>query len=107
MSPEQTKKTYALKGLGGSPGVVIGKAYLFDPLDSNISFYRLKKSSSIPKEIERLKEALKESEKQLMEIQSKLKKTGVNQPLYIIDVHILILKDKKFTNRTIKYIRRM
>ncbi len=107
MSPEQTKKTYALKGLGVSPGVVIGKAYLFDPLDSNISFYRLKKSSSIPKEIERLKEALKESEKQLLEIQSKLKKTGINEPLYIIDVHILILKDKKFTSRTIKYIRRM
>lgn len=106
-NPEQTKKTYALKGLGVSPGVVIGKAYLFDPLDSNISFYRLKKSSSIPKEIERFKEALKESEKQLLEIQSKLKKTGVNEPLYIIDVHILILKDKKFTSRTTKYIRRM
>src|SRR4030065_2279160 len=107
MSPEQTKKTYALRGLGVSPGVVIGKAYLFDPLDSNISSYRLKKSSSIPKEIERFKEAMKESEKQLLEIQSKLKKTGVNEPLYIIDVHILILKDKKFTSRTIKYIRRM
>ena len=107
MSPEQAKKTYALKGLGVSPGVVIGKAYLFDPLDSNISFYRLKKASSIPKEIERLKDALKESEKQLLEIQSKLKKSGVNEPLYIIDVHILILKDKKFTSRTIKYIRRM
>ena len=107
MNPEQTKKTYALKGLGVSPGVVIGKAYLFDPLDSNVSFYKLKKASLVPKEIERFKDALKESEKQLLEIQEKLKKSGVNEPLYIIDVHILILKDKKFTDRTIKYIRRM
>ncbi|HPD56555.1 MAG TPA: phosphoenolpyruvate--protein phosphotransferase [Smithellaceae bacterium] len=107
MSPDQTKKTFALKGLGVSPGVVIGKAYLFDPLDTNVSFYKLKKSSSIPKEIERFKEALKESEKQLLEIQGKLKKSGIKEALYIIDVHILIMKDKKFVNRTIKYIRRM
>ncbi len=107
MSPDQAKKTFALKGLGVSPGVVIGKAYLFDPLDTNVSFYKLKKLSSIPKEIDRFKEALKESEKQLLEIQGKLKKSGINEPLYIIDVHILILKDKKFVNRTIKYIRRM
>ena len=65
MNPEQTKKTYALKGLGVSPGVVIGKAYLFDPLDSNVSFYKLKKTSLVPKEVERFKDALKESEKQL------------------------------------------
>lgn len=107
MSPEHVKKTFALKGLGVSPGVVIGKAYLFDPLDTNVSFYKLKKASSIPKEIDRFKEALKESEKQLLEIQGKLKKSGIDEPLYIIDVHILILKDKKFVNRTTKYIRRM
>ena len=42
-----------------------------------------------------------------MEIQENLKKTKVTEPLYIIDVHILLLSDKKFINRTIKYIRRL
>ena len=42
-----------------------------------------------------------------MEIQKNLKKAKVTEPLYVIDVHILILKDKKFTNRTIRYIRRL
>ncbi len=107
MSAEQTKKTFALKGIGVSPGVVIGRAYRFDPLDSQISFYKLKKSSSIPKEIKRFKKSLKDSEIQLLEIQENLKKSRITEPLYVIDVHILILKDKKFSNRTIKYIRRL
>lgn len=107
MTAEQTKKTFALKGIGVSPGVVIGRAYRFDPLDSQISFYKLKESSSIPKEIQRFKKSLKDSEIQLLEIQKNLKKSRVTEPLYIIDVHILILKDKKFSSRTIKYIRRL
>lgn len=107
MTAEQTKKTFALKGIGVSPGVVIGRAYRFDPLDSQISFYKLKKSSSIPEEIQRFKKSLKDSEIQLLEIQENLKKSRVTEPLYIIDVHILILKDKKFSSRTIKYIRRL
>ncbi len=104
---DQGKKTFVLKGIGVSPGVVIGKVYRFDPLDAQISFYKLHDASLIPAEIERFKKALKESTRQLLEIQEKLKKTKVTEPLYIIDVHILILSDKKFVNRTIKYIQRL
>jgi phosphotransferase system enzyme I (PtsI) len=107
MSAEQGKKTFVLKGIGVSPGVVIGKVYRFDPLDAQISFYKLNDPSKIPHEIERFKTALKDSSRELLEIQENLKKTKVTEPLYIIDVHILILSDKKFVNRTIKYIRRL
>lgn len=107
MTADQTKKTFVLKGIGVSPGVVIGRAYRFDPLDSQISFYKLSDSSLIPKEIQRFKKALKESELQLLKVQENLKKTKIAEPLYVIDVHILILRDKKFVNRTIKYIRRL
>ena len=105
MSADQTKKTFVLKGVGVSPGIAIGSVYRFDPLDSKISFYKLNDASLIPKEVLRFKKALKESEHQLLEIQKNLKKAKVTEPLYVIDVHILILKDKIFTNRTIKYIR--
>jgi phosphoenolpyruvate-protein phosphotransferase (PTS system enzyme I) len=107
MMADQGKKTFVLKGIGVSPGVVIGKVYRFDPLDAQISFYKLNNIDLIPHEIERLKNALKESSRQLLEIQENLKKTKVTEPLYIIDVHILLLSDKKFINRTIKYIRRL
>ncbi len=107
MTADQGKKTFVLKGIGVSPGVVIGKAYRFDPLDAQVSFYKLNNEDLIPHEIERFKKALKESSKQLLEIQENLKKTNVTEPLYIIDVHVLLLSDKKFVNRTIKYIRRL
>jgi len=107
MSPDQTTKTFVLKGVGVSPGIAIGKCYRYDPLDSQISFYKLKDESLIPEEISRFKNALKESEQQLLKIQKNLKKANVAEPVYVIDVHILILKDKIFINRTIKYIREM
>ncbi len=107
MSADQTMKTLVLKGVGVSPGIAIGRCYRFDPLDSQISFYKLNEASLIPGEVLRFKKALKESEQQLLEIQKNLKKEKVTEPVYVIDVHILILKDKIFTNRTIKYIRRL
>lgn len=107
MSADQTMKTLVLKGVGVSPGIAIGRCYRFDPLDSQIAFYKLNDASLIPQEVLRFKKALKESEQQLLEIQKNLKKAKVTEPVYVIDVHILILKDKIFSNRTIKYIRRL
>ncbi len=107
MTADQGKKTFVLKGIGVSPGVVIGKVYRFDPLDAQISFYKLNNEDLVPREVERFKKALKDSTQQLLGIQENLKKTKVTEPLYIIDVHILLLSDKKFINRTIKYIRRL
>ncbi len=107
MSGDHGKKTFVLKGIGVSPGIVTGKAYLFDPVDIQLSVYKLNEASLIPVEIKRFKDALKESEHQLLEIQKDLKKTKINEPLYVIDVHILMLNDKNFINRTIKYIRRL
>lgn len=107
MNPDQTKKTFVLRGVGVSPGVAIGRVYRFDPLDGQVSLYKLNSPSLIPREILRFKKAVKESEHQLLGIQRNLKKTKVTEPLYVIDVHILILKDKKFINRTIKNIQRL
>jgi phosphotransferase system enzyme I (PtsI) len=101
------KKTFALKGIAVSPGVVIGKAYLFDRLDAQISFYKLSDPSLVLKEIKRFRTALKESEAQLGEIKKKLSHLKVNEPLYIIDVHIMILRDRRFIRHTIQYIRKM
>jgi len=33
---EEIKKTYVLKGIGVSPGIACGKAFLFDPLGSEL-----------------------------------------------------------------------
>ena len=104
---DPVKKTFVLKGIGVSPGIVIGKAYLFDRLDTQISVYKLDDCSLIPPEIERFRTALQESEKQLLGIKKKLTTLKVTEPQYIIDVHLMILKDRKFVNRTIQYIKKI
>jgi len=105
MGDDAGKRTFVLKGIGVSPGIVIGKAHLFDRFDARVSFYRLREKALVSEEIKRFKAALKESEKQLLEVKNKLRELAGREPLYIIDVHLLILKDKMFINHTIQYIK--
>jgi phosphotransferase system enzyme I (PtsI) len=105
MNANLEKRTIVLKGVGVSPGIVIGRAYLFDKFDAQASFYHLSDNNLIAREIKRLKRALKETEKQLQELKNKLRDLEGMEPLYIIDVHILILKDRRFVETTVEHIR--
>ncbi|MGD1152018.1 MAG: phosphoenolpyruvate--protein phosphotransferase [Syntrophales bacterium] len=107
MGDDAGKRSFVLKGIGVSPGIVIGKAHLFDRFDARVSFYRLREKDLVSEEIKRFKVALKESEKQLLEVKNKLRELAGREPLYIIDVHLLILKDKMFINHTIQYIKEL
>lgn len=107
MYPDVENKTIVLKGSGVSPGIVIGKAVLFDRLDTQVSFYKLRDASLVTREVKRFKTALKESEKQLLEIKNKLNEVAGREPLYIMDIHIMILKDRMFINHTIQNIKEM
>ncbi len=108
MGIDDLKKTFVMKGIGVSPGIVIGKAYLFDRLDTHVTFYKLSDPGLINEEIQRFRKALRESEKQLLELKNKLNDLGGGMdPLYIIDVHIMIMQDRKFVDRTIQNIREM
>jgi phosphotransferase system enzyme I (PtsI) len=106
MGLDDLQETMVMKGIGVSPGVVIGKAYLFDRLDAQVPFYKLNDPSLIRGEVRRFRRALKESEKQLLELKNQLGDlSGGMEPLYIIDVHIMILRDRKFIDRTLQNIR--
>ncbi|MGA2332810.1 MAG: phosphoenolpyruvate--protein phosphotransferase [Syntrophales bacterium] len=105
MVDDAGKRSFVLKGIGVSPGIVIGKAHLFDRFDARVSFYRLRDKDLVSEETKRFRAALKESEKQLLEVKNRLRELAGREPLYIIDVHLLILKDKMFINHTIKYIK--
>jgi phosphoenolpyruvate-protein phosphotransferase (PTS system enzyme I) len=108
MDAEGSQKMFVLKGIGVSPGVVIGKVYLFDRLDAHVPFYKLNDPLLIDEEIERFRKALAESERQLFELKNKLSDLGGGmEPLYIIDVHVMILRDAKFIDRTIQNIREL
>jgi phosphotransferase system enzyme I (PtsI) len=105
MQSSEEKRVTVFKGIGVSPGIAIGKAYVLDHLDAKISSYKLDDSKLVTKEIERLGEALKESERQLLEIKKRLSDYEGIESLCIIDVHIMILKDKMLTSNTIRNIK--
>ena len=108
MADDDLKKTFVMKGIGVSPGIVIGKAYLFDRLDAQVPFYKLNDPGLVTSEIKRFRKALRESEKQLLELKKKLGDLGGGmEPLYIIDVHIMIMRDRKFIDLTLQNIREM
>ena len=105
MSVSEEKRISVLKGIGVSPGVAIGKAYILDRLDAKVSCYRLDNDNLVAEEIERFRKALKESERQLSEIKKKLSDHEGIESLYIIDVHAMILKDKMLIDNTIQNIK--
>jgi len=107
MTTDNNRKTMVLKGIGVSPGVVTGRAYLFDRLDAQIAFYKLERAGLVKQEIKRFREALRASERQLREIKSRLTEVAGMEPLYIMDVHIMILKDRSFIANVIQRIREM
>ncbi len=106
MSVNEEKKMTILKGIGVSPGIAIGKAYVIDRLDAKkVTPYKLEDSKLVAKEIKRFKKALKESEKQLLKIKKKLSDYEGIESLYIIDVHSMILRDQMLINDTIRTIK--
>lgn len=104
MKTGEEKKIVVLKGIGVSPGIAIGKAYVLSR-DTEVSCYRLKDAGLVDGEIRRFKKALKEARKQILEIKKKLSEYKEIESLYLLDVHIMILRDKKLADDTIRYIR--
>ena len=105
MKTGEQRRTIVLQGIGVSPGVAIGVAHLIRRVDAPISRYQLPDRSLIAEEIRRFRKALKDSESQLLEIKRKFRdqQEGL-ETLYILDVHIMILKDKMLYKQTVQNI---
>ncbi len=101
-------RTFVMKGIGVSPGVAIGKVYLFNKSDIQAPYYKLTVPGLVQEEINRFLEAINEAESQLLDLKNKLVDSGEGmEPLYIIDVHIMIMRDRKFIDLTVSNIREM
>ena len=104
MNPGDPRRTVILQGMGVSPGVAIGTAYLVRRIDAPISRYQIQDKGLLAEEIRRFRKAVKDSENQLLEIKRKFKDQEGLETLYILDVHIMILRDKMLIRQTIQNI---
>jgi len=105
MPENRSNKTMVLKGIGVSPGIAFGKAYVLDYTIANIPYYKLKDEAQAWEEITRFEKALRDSRRQLAAIKKELSDREGVEPLFIIDAHIMMLRDKKLIYNTINNIK--
>ncbi|MCX5909214.1 MAG: phosphoenolpyruvate--protein phosphotransferase [Deltaproteobacteria bacterium] len=98
------KKTAFIKGIGVTPVIVIGKAYLVDRGKIEAPA-RVLPEFQVPQEVSRFRDAVEESKKQLREAKEKLLREDSTGLSYIIDPQILLLEDKKLIDKTIETIQ--
>ncbi|NPU86549.1 MAG: phosphoenolpyruvate--protein phosphotransferase [Syntrophaceae bacterium] len=107
MKSQQEKNTTVLRGVAVSPGIAIGKAFHFDRMESQVALYKLRDKSHISHEIKRFRNSVAVSIRQLREIRRKLGRLEGMDPLYILDVHIMLLQDRSFLTQVTSFIRNM
>ena len=103
MGENELKTITALRGIGVSPGIVIGRAYALNHQDVKETLYKLDNGRFVSREIKRFKKALRDSKKELLEIKKDIDDRKGIGPL-LIDVYIMILEDKTLVGNTIKNI---
>lgn len=104
MGENELKTTIALRGIGVSPGIVIGSAYVLDRQDIKETLHKLSDGEPVSREIKRLRKSLRDSRQELLDIKTDLKdREGIGS--LFVDVHIMILDDKTFVRNIIKNIK--
>lgn len=92
------------RGIGASPGIVIGRAYLLDRRKVVVAGRRIEEVS-VKDEIARFKKAVEISKAQLEELRKRFSKGIGRSHLYILDTHIMLLEDKMLVDGTVKRIK--
>ena len=95
----EPKKTQVIKGIGVTPQIIMGKAYLVDRGKIEAPA-RVLPENQVPWEIERFRDAVEESKKQLRSAKEKLLHEDAVGPTYILDAHLLLLEDKNIIEST-------
>ena len=94
-----------LRGIGASPGVITGRAFLVDRSKIRLPQKKID-SAHVGKEADRFLKAIQQSRQQLKEIKEKILDPGVRHHAFILDVHLMILDDEMLIENTLDTIRK-
>ncbi|MBU0679664.1 MAG: phosphoenolpyruvate--protein phosphotransferase, partial [Verrucomicrobia bacterium] len=101
MNDEKQRKEVVLQGIGVSPGVVVGKAFLRVSEEQRI-VERDVSTEEIAREIARFEDALIVTRRQLHEIQHKVSEGMGHESASIFDAHLLVVDDRSFVEEVIR-----
>lgn len=94
-----------LKGIGGSPGIVIGKAFLLDS-EALVIPRREVAKYQIPNEIARFEEALTQTRSEILKIQKKIAEELGSEHSDIFNAHLLVLEDRTLIEDVITKLKK-
>ncbi len=100
----KTQQETILTGIDASPGICIGKAYLVDTEGVEVVQKYSIEEKNLVTEINRFKAAVKTATDELHEIIEKTPEV-FRQHAYILETHMVLLKDKMLYGKTIETIR--
>ncbi|MCP3872224.1 MAG: phosphoenolpyruvate--protein phosphotransferase [Desulfobacteraceae bacterium] len=92
-----------IKGISGSPGICIGKAYIVDREGVNITKRYPVSGDRVQKEIDRFKQAVSKAKNDHAQIIESLDEDLIEN-LNILETHMVLFKDKMLYGRTIDTI---
>ena len=90
-----------VQGVGVSPGVVFGKAFLLTTEEDRFVEREITEDE-IPREVARFEEALIETRRQIHEIQQKVSTAIGQDNAGIFDAHLLVVDDRAFVEEVIR-----
>jgi len=103
MGKEQLVNQF-MKGIGASPGIVVGRAFLLDRSKVRLPQRRISETR-VEVEIKRFRDAIEASKKQISEIKKGTPDEEMRKHAFILDVHLLILEDQMLIKETMDTIR--
>jgi len=92
------------RGIGASPGIVIGRAYLLDRRKVVVAGQRIGEVN-VKDEVACFKKAVEVSKAQLEELKKRLSKDLGKSHIYILETLIMLLEDKMLIDSTVKRIK--
>ena len=104
MSDDAVAGEKVLKGIAVYPGIVIGKAHLVDRSKVKILYQYLVNTEHLNEEVERFEEALRVVENEMQSLKNGMAEK-VNDLSFILDSHLMILKDSMLRDATIHTIQ--
>lgn len=93
-----------IQGIGVSPGIAIGKAYLLERGRIPIPYYTLLGEDAIAEEVKRFEKAVAKAEEDLEAIKRTIH-PDLKEHVHVLEVHQMILRDHLLYNETLRLIR--
>ncbi len=101
---KQNVETKYLRGIGVSPGIIIGKAHLVDRSKAKFVYQYILNDKELNQEVERFREAVHITGEQLKNLKKRMP-SHVKDYGFIIESHLMILKDTMLIDATIDQIQ--